>query len=440
MSSSRTSFLLCALCVLVLPIAALPPASGLAAAGPPAPSELSALHRARELLAAGKPDQAERALLPVAGEDAHPLVDLLLGKALAALGRNQEAAERFGRAAEKDPGLWQAQAALGHAYLALDEPVAAAAAFERAHAASGGNPDLLLAAGHALERAKDPEQAAGIYQKVLDQYPEHAVPAQEGLARSLLAANRPGDALPHLRGLAQEEGESARPWRRVLVSTLARCGRTDEALSLAGRYAAADPGGGWWRVRSRLYLEENDPEGALACLLAAGYLTPLKGREAILAGDLAREAGAPSLAAQLYADRTQGAAGPELYLKLSHAWMQAKEPETALQWAREGESLFPDPRLAALCASLLWELERWPEAAAAWERAAAGFGEPGRAWTYAAWAHFRAENRAAAAKALDKALSLGFTGQEAQRLSRLLNQDQPRPDPSPSRATENKAS
>ncbi|MBU2489864.1 MAG: tetratricopeptide repeat protein [Proteobacteria bacterium] len=395
-----------------------------ARAGEPGPGDLFALTRARELLDAGRAQEALEQLQPrVKGPDAHPLVFFFAGTALLSLDRPSDAATSFRAALDKDPALSPAWQNLGLALSRTGDHSGAALALEKAYETrSGEAPDLLARAAGEWELAGEPQDAARTWETLIQDQPGNMDPAwQEGLARALLAGPEAEKALDVLLGLAENApAERREAWQRVLVHSLDQWGDQDRALSLAGRFTAQDPGNPeWWRIRARLFLEANQGENALACLLAAGFLEPLSEKEAILAGDLARSVGVPALAARLYQDAGEPD-GPDLYLRLATAWSQAREPEEALKWADEGLSRFSGPRLAMMKAELLWELSRFPEAARAYEAVAPDAPEPGRAWLMAAHARFRAGDMEKAATDAERALGYPGSREDAQQLGQAL--------------------
>ncbi len=89
------------------------------------------------------------------------------------------------------------------------------------------DPQAIFYSGWALEHRDVPERAAEEYQRALDLVP-HRDDIRVRLAASLLAANRPAEALPLLETLCRAHSDHP-PTRLYLVRALYGVGRVDEA-------------------------------------------------------------------------------------------------------------------------------------------------------------------------------------------------------------------
>jgi predicted Zn-dependent protease len=118
-------------------------------------------HRAKELLEAGKAEEA----VPIYRELAQALPNnpglmMNLGLALDMAGRKREAAQQYASVLKVDPHHLPALLLLGTAYVELEEPAKAVQPLEEVLRAQPDNPDAREVLGEALFALGQPEQAA----------------------------------------------------------------------------------------------------------------------------------------------------------------------------------------------------------------------------------------------------------------------------------------
>jgi Flp pilus assembly protein TadD len=154
-------------------------------------------------------------------------VNYNLGVALAVLGRLREAAERYRRALDADPGDARTHNALAGTLLAEGRLEPAVAHYRRAVELRPASPELWSNLGLALHRSGDPEEAAASYRRALDLDPGH-VPARTNYGGLLSDLGRDDEAAVLYRSVL--ELEPHRFDARVnLARSLARTGRFEEA-------------------------------------------------------------------------------------------------------------------------------------------------------------------------------------------------------------------
>ncbi|WP_442890267.1 tetratricopeptide repeat protein [Congregicoccus parvus] len=162
-----------------------------------------------------------------------------VGMALAALGRDAEAASAFERAVRLHPAQLRAWSQLGFARLRADDSERAVEAFERVLAGDPASVEGLLGYGLALAANGDEDAAIGSLRRVLDLDATHVV-ARFQLGMGLARAGRAAEALPHL----EEAARLAPGWAEVrgnLGAVLAELGRLDEAIAAYEEAVRLDP-------------------------------------------------------------------------------------------------------------------------------------------------------------------------------------------------------
>lgn len=140
---------------------------------------------------------------------------------------------------EADPQNWFAHNLLGVALRAQGRLEEAVRHFEASLAASPGHPMVLYNLGNALAEAGRLEAAVGAYREVLAVDPEHAK-VRNNLAVALHALGRAEAAAEHLRAQLERTPLDARAHHNLGLA-LADAGRFDEAIARFRRASELDP-------------------------------------------------------------------------------------------------------------------------------------------------------------------------------------------------------
>jgi Flp pilus assembly protein TadD len=188
-------------------------------------------------LAHGSPETAlhvAQAALARDGRDVRALVEE--GRALAALGRRQEAAAAYAQAAAAAPDDLDAAMGLGRLLLQTD-PAAAAETFARAREKHPGDVALLVDAGIADDLLGRHEAAQREYRAALAAEPGRTA-ASVNLGLSLALSGRSAEALSILRPLAADPAATPRI-RQDLAAALALAGDATGAAAVLDQYMAA---------------------------------------------------------------------------------------------------------------------------------------------------------------------------------------------------------
>jgi tetratricopeptide (TPR) repeat protein len=198
----------------------------------------SPLEQAQALLTARRPADALALLEPLAATSDDPELHHLLGNALVALGRAEDAGYCYRRAVELDPRLrksWNNLGNLAGGRGALEE---ALECYGRAIALEPSAP-AHFNRGRLLARLLRHDEALADFEAGARLDPGHAkLRAELGVA--LAREHRWRDALPHLRE-ALARGEATTAVRTRLVDVLLKCGFDDEAVNVATTWVAEEP-------------------------------------------------------------------------------------------------------------------------------------------------------------------------------------------------------
>jgi tetratricopeptide (TPR) repeat protein len=355
-----------------------------------APDDVNALHLLGRLRHDdGRPAEAvpplERAAVLVGDGAAagHAPLFSILGNALRATGRLDEARAAYERAVVLDPALAEPQAGLGLTLLLTGFPAAAAAAYETALRLCPDDPDILNNLAHAYAGAGRMEDGITACRRALTVRPDHP-DAAANLARLLAVLGRWDEAraaylmvADHLERAAAAAPGDPEPLRR-LAGALTAAGREDAAAATLERVAALAPDDAEARLAlGRLRHGQRRVEAAEAAYRAALALRPDHGETltqlaalllederheevVALAGD--NETTDPALAGFLYIRGTARIALEEMEAAIADLGRcVALRPDFAAAWYKRGSALAAAGRLPEAVADFARAVELKPD-------------------------------------------------------------------------------
>lgn len=332
----------------------------------------------------------------------------------------QEAARALEQAVSRDPAHLAAWLNLARTAWALNDYTRAASCFARAYGlATPKNPEHLYYSAAAHLMAQQNPAAIAAFQRLFENHPGQIQPAwRENFVQALLAADRPLQALSHIRWLAQHQrGDKQIQWQEILLDQYLQLERNQDALDYAQWLTRQAPTRAkWWKALAHVHLQAGRYQPALTALTICSYLTPLSHEETQLLADLHLQLGIPVKAVPLYQSALGEAYDGRLLGRLMLALQQIGQPEAALEAFRRFAPQSRDPQLLMLKADLLYSLGHYPEAARAYRRTAqTDTPQQGRAWLMAGYAALQAEDVVASRSAFQQA-----AGFEQHRKAALL--------------------
>ena len=247
----------------------------------------SPLDEAQALLAARRPADAAALLEPHAATSDDPELHHLLGNALVALGRADEAERCYRRAVELEPLLRKSWNNLGNLAGARGDLAEALACYGRALALEPSAP-AHFNRGRLLARLGRHDEALTDFEAGVRLDPGHAkLRAELGVA--LAKQHRWRDALPHLR-VALARGEATTAVRSHAIDVVQKCGDDASAIELASRWVVDEPESALAHRSLGMALMDLQRERSIAHLRESTRLDPSNaGSWWGLAGALAKE-------------------------------------------------------------------------------------------------------------------------------------------------------
>ncbi len=229
------------------------------------------LDEAQALIAARRHADAVGVLEPRAATSTDPELHHLLGNALVALGRSDEAEPRFRRAVELDPGLRKSWNNLGNLAGARGDTDEALRCYGHALAIEASAP-AHFNRGRLFDRLGRHDEALTDFEAGVRLDPGHAkLRAELGVA--LARRHRWHEASTHLRE-AIARGEGTTLVRTKLVDALLQCGDRRGALAGAEAWCGEQPGEARAHRSLGVVLTEIDAARALRHLEEATRLDP----------------------------------------------------------------------------------------------------------------------------------------------------------------------
>ncbi|MCJ8499327.1 tetratricopeptide repeat protein [Desulfatitalea alkaliphila] len=362
----------------------------------------------------------------------HPMIHFALGNAYLLQAAHGRARQAFEQAVGLHPDWVPAWLNLAKTHYELDAPAEAARCFFMAYE-KGEEKDAehlyLSAASHLMARQYD--AAVARFDQLLARHPEQMRPEwREHLVHALLSNDQPRRALFHIRRLAGiYDGDKRIQWQEILLHQYMQLEMHADALALARDLVDEAPTlAKWWKAKAHLHLNTQDHAPALVAMIVYSYLTDLTREEQQLLADLHLQVGIPDRAAPLYESLLQaGAADKRVVRHLVTALRRIDRADAALARLESHPASGEDPDLLMLRADLLYEMERYAEAAGAYRRAAArNSRQAGQAWLMAGYAAWRTEDWAASRQAFERAARFERQRKPALTAMRRLQNQQSR--------------
>ncbi|MCB2215557.1 tetratricopeptide repeat protein [Desulfofustis glycolicus] len=303
----------------------------------------------------------------------HAEILYTLGTCYLLTGDCRQAVKALEDAVKRDPGHRSAWANLGKAAYDLDDYHRAATAFDQAFSGDpDASPDYLYYSGVAFLLAGDHDSAINQFERLLASFPGRIENTWlEQYVHALLAAGRSRQALPQIRHLAGAfTGDKQLQWQEMLLHLYLQLEMLAEARDYACLLTESAPTQvKWWKARAHIHLQDGAYQPALAALVISSYLEPLSEQETKIVADLFLQLGIPSQAAPRYR-RLLKDDDRQVLLNLVVALRQLDRNEQALEEIEACTAQSEDPRLLAHRADLLYELQRYEEAALLYRRLA----------------------------------------------------------------------
>ncbi|GAB6147139.1 tetratricopeptide repeat protein [Desulfocicer niacini] len=310
----------------------------------------------------------------------HYYVDFMLGNTClmytetAAKGQNQflkRAASAYESAVSKEKELSPAWLNLAKCRYDLGQMQKAADAFKKGYeTCEEKKASHLYYAAICYFQADAHQKALKTFYKLMASHPkEITLDWKESLVSILFAMDRNKEALPVVETLAAQcKAEKRKKWQEILLYQYLELKMDKKALKYGEFLTRTDPlEPKWWKAVSHLHLNRNELKKGLTSLLIYSYLTPPSPEETSLMADLYLSLEIPSKAADYYEELLREKPNFEKIKRIIHAYTGSYQRDKALAWIERGLSWKRDADLLKRKASLLYEMERYKEAADVYE-------------------------------------------------------------------------
>ncbi len=359
----------------------------------------------------------------------HPAVNFALGNCFLLQAKHDAALTAYKRVIAYDPlhmAAWQNMAICQYETGAYEN---AAHSYQKAYALSKPpKGELLYYAAATTLMAHKPHQTVRLFATLLVRHPQKIKPAwRETYVHALLGVGKNREALPHIEILTRHyTGDKQAQWQEILLYQYLDQNKANKALTLATRLSRESPGNRlWWKALTHIHLLGARHDQALAALTIYSLLTSLTPEEQKLLADLHLQANIPVKAAPLYEQFLADKKDAAIIKRLARAYLQQHKPDHALKSLDKYGNGLKDPALNVLRGDLLYEMERYKEAATAYEETARHHKNMGRAWLMAGYSYWQLKNYTAARQTFTKAAGYKQLKKEASRaLAQLLKNQQ----------------
>jgi tetratricopeptide (TPR) repeat protein len=354
------------------------------------------LNKAQHLADQGKIDEAVSMLTSFQNKKkgySHYYIDYALGNYFLMLSKPKKALVHYKAAITQNKKFSDALLNLAKCHYDLNHMKKAGSAFLKGYETSSVRNAKHLYYSATCYAASDEYQTAySVFKRLLRKHPEKfKLKWKETLVQVLLALKKQAEALPYIEELADKlVGKKQKEWREILLYQYMSMKMENKAFSYVKWLTKVDTlEPKWWKGLAHLHLMENRYSPALAALTVKGFLEPLTAQEQRIAADLNMTLDVPVQAILFYEKIAGEKFEPDMAYRIAQGYIRLHRPEDALNCVEKG--LIKEEnnlRLMLLKGDLLYGLERYSEAAAAFETVARGKENPGGAWLmagYAAW-------------------------------------------------------
>ena len=321
----------------------------------------------------------------------HPEICFTLGTCHLLKNDYHQAIQAFEQALKQDPLHISAWLNLAKAAYELNDYSRVAHAFAQAYdAAPDKHPEHLYYSAVAHLMARRSKASITAFEKLFKNHPDRIAPAwRDNFVHALLTSDQARRALPHIRLLAQHyTDEKQVRWQEILLHQYMQLDMQEQARAYALFLTQQAPTRAkWWKALAYVYLQGGNYKPTLTALTVYSYLENPSDQETKLLADLHLQLGIPVKAAPLYETILQKKTDARLLYNLMLALQQLGRPEQALEALQRSALGTNDPNLLMLKADLLYNLERYHEAAQTYRQTAkADSKQKGRAWLMAGYA------------------------------------------------------
>lgn len=338
----------------------------------------------------------------------HPEVYFLLGNIHQTLENPERAEEAYLNGLKRDPEHVQARVNLARVCHEQDKFQEAARHFQKAYQFEDKEkPEYLYFAAVSWLMQESLQESIQCFEQLLKEHPgQIKLKWRENLVHAYLSADRNEQALEHIQILAREhQGDKQIQWQEILLHQYLELEMLQEAKDYALELTSQDPvQEKWWKALVHTALARDEYQQAVVALTIYSFLSPLSQEERKLLADLRLQVGVPVQAIPQYKAFLKENPDKRVLRNLVSAYQQLGEQDQALKALQEFEGHEQDQELMLLKADLLYQLQRFQKAHAAYKQAAGLQGErSGRAWLMAGYAAWEAEDLGQARQALAKA-------------------------------------
>lgn len=325
----------------------------------------------------------------------HPEVYFTIGNIHLATENPEKAGAAYRLALKHDPDHVHARLNLARVQYEKAEYAPAGENFLNAYESGDEKePEYLYYAAVSWLMADALDASIEAFERLIDKHPDHITPEwRENMVHALLSNDQPGEALSHIKILADEyTGEKRIQWQENLLYLYIRMDMTEAAENYAHTLTREAPmTARWWKALAHAALARDNHKNALVAMTIYAYLTPLTPDEKKLLADLNLHVGIPVMAAPAYEAALNEKDEKSILRNLVIAYQQLEKPKKALEAIAAFGEHENDPELLMLKADILYAMENFTAAAEAYRKAAeieSGHAQTGRAWLmagYAAW-------------------------------------------------------
>ena len=274
-------------------------------------------------------------------------------------------------------------------------------------------------------QAEAHQKALTTFYELMKHHPkEITLDWKESFVSVLFAMDRNKEALPVVETLAARfKGEKQKKWQEILLYQYLDLKMDKKALKYGEFLTRTDPlEPKWWKAVSHLHLNHNKLEKGLASLIIYSYLTPLSPQETSLMADLYLSLNIPSRAADYYEVLLKEKPCLEKIKRIIHAYTGCYQRDKALAWIEKGLSgRKKDADLLKRKAGLLYEMERYKEAAEVYEVLAHQDSKPGENFLMLGYCAWNMKQLDRACKAFNRACRYKKQKKSAQQAMAQLN-------------------
>lgn len=355
----------------------------------------------------------------------HYLVNFALGNCYLNQGQVKKAMNKYQQVTQQNPEYFGAWINLAKTEYELKHFLGSAKAFLKAYETMHEkDPTFLFYASAAFMSGEDPQNAYNSFVRLLELHRDSVKTEwQETLVSILFSLNRPKEALPYIIKITEQTtGEKRKKWQEILLYQYISLEMDKEAMEYVEFLVSDDPlDPKWWKGLAQLKLRDNRYDETLVALTIYSKLKTPTQQEKLLMASLCLSLDIPIQSSRVLEAIADQEIKPKIIQGLVQSYQRLYQPQYVLKWINVGLTHFEDAHLRMIKGNLLFEMQKYADAAVEFQTILDKNKNSGQAWLMRGYVAWKQNHTEIARLSLEQAAKYPNQKQAALNVLKYLN-------------------